>query len=49
MQNFAYVLSYAAVIEFAYHVVGVGASFSSVDLTGVALAQIKKSLEGIKI
>ena len=35
-------------MELSYHVIGVGASFSSIDMTGLALAQIKKTLEDIK-
>ena len=47
-QKLAYILSNVALIEFSYHVIGVGSSFSSLDLTGVALAQIKKTLEEFK-
>ena len=47
-QKLAYVLSNVALIEITYHVFGIGSSFSSMDLTGVALAQIKKTLEDIK-
>ena len=46
-QNLAYTLSYVALIEFSHNVIGVGSSFYSMDLIGLALAQIKKTLEDI--
>ncbi|XP_075250827.1 uncharacterized protein LOC142343027 [Convolutriloba macropyga] len=47
-QTAAYIITYAAVIEFANNVFGIGASFSSMDLTGFTLAQIKQTLQEIK-
>ena len=47
-QKLAYSLSYIAMIEFSYHVIGIGSSFSSMDLTALTLAQMKKTLEDIK-
>ena len=36
-------------IEFSYHVIGIGSSFTSMDLTALTLAQMKKTLQDIKI
>ena len=47
-QKLAYSLSYIAIIEFSYHVIGIGSSFSSMNFTALALAQMKKTLAEIK-
>ena len=43
-----YALSYLAMMEFAYHVIGIGGAVQSMDLTAITLMQIKRSLEDLK-
>jgi len=47
-QTAVYTLSTVAMLETAQNVFGIGAGFTSLDLTGFTLAQIKRKLENIE-